>query len=443
MTLFVAGRDLPLPQLDDRRFEDLVEEARALIPAYQPDWTDHNASDPGITLIELLAWVTEMLIYRAHQVTREHLVTFLRLLNGPQWPPQGWSADDLDGAIAQTLRELRTLSQAVTAADHEELAAAVEVRDPAGAHWAVGRVHCVARRNLTLGTEPQRTVPAPGEVSLVIVPRPLPDPAGDPSEAWQPPLALRDQVAGALEPSRTLTTRLHVVGPVIAPLTIWAVVARLPAGPSPERVRDAVAGALGDFLHPLTGGSDGRGAPFGRPVYAAELYALLERVEGVDHVPELLLNPGSSAGLSRAATPGGLWNEDGSQRGLELQPHHLPRLVQPAEIVVGEAFTPVAVTATVRAPASVPTHALVGAVRRRFSPAADGPTPDRASDWSTTSTQIATDLRAAGATDLREVGLTGDPARVHTDPSTGVATVTVPAGELVEVVAVDIAREGE
>ena len=40
---------VPLPELDDRRFRDLVDEARSLIPTYSPSWTDHNAHDPGIT----------------------------------------------------------------------------------------------------------------------------------------------------------------------------------------------------------------------------------------------------------------------------------------------------------------------------------------------------------------------------------------------------------
>jgi len=47
---------LTLPVLDDRSFDDLVAEARALIPALAPEWTNHNPSDPGITLIELFAW---------------------------------------------------------------------------------------------------------------------------------------------------------------------------------------------------------------------------------------------------------------------------------------------------------------------------------------------------------------------------------------------------
>jgi len=53
---------LPDPQLDDRRFQDLVNEAKSLIPRYCPEWTDHNVSDPGVTLIELFAWMTDVLL---------------------------------------------------------------------------------------------------------------------------------------------------------------------------------------------------------------------------------------------------------------------------------------------------------------------------------------------------------------------------------------------
>jgi predicted phage baseplate assembly protein len=71
---------LPLPVLDDTRWADLVEESRSLIPVYAPEWTDHNISDPGITLIELLAWVSEAQIFETDRVGERHRRRFLALL---------------------------------------------------------------------------------------------------------------------------------------------------------------------------------------------------------------------------------------------------------------------------------------------------------------------------------------------------------------------------
>jgi predicted phage baseplate assembly protein len=72
---------LPTPNLDDLRFQrDLVDEARRRIVRYCPEWTDYNLSDPGITLIELFAWMTEMLVYRLNRVPEKNHVQFMELL---------------------------------------------------------------------------------------------------------------------------------------------------------------------------------------------------------------------------------------------------------------------------------------------------------------------------------------------------------------------------
>ena len=71
---------IPPPKLDDRTFNDIVEEAISMIPRYAPEWTNHNPSDPGITLIELAAWMTDLLIYRLNQVPDKNYVAFLNLL---------------------------------------------------------------------------------------------------------------------------------------------------------------------------------------------------------------------------------------------------------------------------------------------------------------------------------------------------------------------------
>ncbi len=68
------------PQLDDRSFNDLVAEARARIPLYAPEWKDHNLSDPGITLIELFAYMTDIVLYRLNRVPDKHFVKFMELI---------------------------------------------------------------------------------------------------------------------------------------------------------------------------------------------------------------------------------------------------------------------------------------------------------------------------------------------------------------------------
>jgi len=79
---------IPPPKLDDRTFNDIVEEAISMIPRYAPEWTNHNPSDPGITLIELAAWMTDLLIYRLNQVPDKNYVAFLNLLGIKLKPPR-------------------------------------------------------------------------------------------------------------------------------------------------------------------------------------------------------------------------------------------------------------------------------------------------------------------------------------------------------------------
>ena len=83
---------LTLPRLDDRRWTDLVEEGRALLPLYAPGWTDHNLHDPGITLLELLAWIAEQDLYRIDRVPAAHRRKFLALLGIAPRPAAGAEA---------------------------------------------------------------------------------------------------------------------------------------------------------------------------------------------------------------------------------------------------------------------------------------------------------------------------------------------------------------
>jgi predicted phage baseplate assembly protein len=78
---------LPAPNLDDRRFQSLVDEAKRLVMQRCPEWSDHNVSDPGITLIETFAYMTDQLLYRLNRVPDRNYVRFLDLIGVKLFPP--------------------------------------------------------------------------------------------------------------------------------------------------------------------------------------------------------------------------------------------------------------------------------------------------------------------------------------------------------------------
>jgi len=79
--------------LDVRSFQEIVDEARRLIPIYCPEWTDHNVSDPGITLIELFAWMTEVTLYQLNRVPDRMYERFLDLVGIARQSPHPASVD--------------------------------------------------------------------------------------------------------------------------------------------------------------------------------------------------------------------------------------------------------------------------------------------------------------------------------------------------------------
>ncbi|WP_026425712.1 putative baseplate assembly protein [Actinokineospora inagensis] len=84
---------LPAPNLDDRRFQQLVDEAKRYVQRRCPEWTDHNVSDPGVTLIETFAQMVDQLVYRLNRVPERNYLAFLDLLGVRLFPPTAARAD--------------------------------------------------------------------------------------------------------------------------------------------------------------------------------------------------------------------------------------------------------------------------------------------------------------------------------------------------------------
>ena len=79
---------LLVPNLDSRTYDDLVAEAKQRIPLYLPEWTDLNESDPGITIVELFAWMTEATLYQLNQAPNALRLKMLQLLGYSTRPAQ-------------------------------------------------------------------------------------------------------------------------------------------------------------------------------------------------------------------------------------------------------------------------------------------------------------------------------------------------------------------
>jgi hypothetical protein len=331
---------ITLPNLDDLRYADLVEEARGLLVAHAPALTNHNASDPVITLVELFAYFTEVLLFRVNNITDAHRVRFLRLLNGPDWPPStchklieellaGDIKDpggrltpdaraELDAEVRRSVLELRRTDRAVTAADFESLALEA---DPAG---RVARAHCIPERNLATNDATRRAQPQPGHVSVVIVPVETSDFA-----------EVQPVVATYLEARRLLTARVHVVGPRFVPVRVQMTLRLLPDALERE-VRPRVVAALQKFFDPIVG-RDGSGWPFGRNVYVSEVYRLLDTLPGVDFARRTVVDPDTSEELAELATTGDLasrlvHNDAGELISIALDPDELVDYQAAAEV---------------------------------------------------------------------------------------------------------------
>jgi hypothetical protein len=299
---------IPLPELDDKTFDELVEEARASIPQLYPGWTDHNPSDPGITLLELFAWLTEIVIYRVGRIPDSSHQAFLKLLAGkPVAPAPGQSMDDLTRA---TLAGVRELYRAVTVEDYEYLVQNEWPKTTAAASLPkIARLKCIPEQNLA-GAD--KLAAAPGYMSLLVVPKPA-----NVDAPWdQPSAALKAALGTFFEPRRLITTRLSIAGPDYVTLQISATIYMKDYGVA-ATVSAAVAAALKSYYDPILGGDDGKGWPFGGDVILARIYAIVDDVRGVDYTEDVKVKTGN---------PAREVSDAGELLSIRLAGHELPRV---------------------------------------------------------------------------------------------------------------------
>jgi Baseplate J-like protein len=194
---------------------------------------------------------------------------YIDRVTNPQAAAGGADAETMEALKARAPRMVRHGGRAVTLEDYEDLAMLASPE--------VARVMCIPLKQLS--ENPLDMERTPGTVSVLIVPesqdvKPLPS------------LELLDRVQNYLSARALSTVNLEVVGPLYVKVALDVEVS-LTSLEEVEAVKKAIHLALQQFLHPLRGGFDGRGWPFGRAPHRSDFYALLEAVPRVDHVRSL------------------------------------------------------------------------------------------------------------------------------------------------------------
>lgn len=172
--------------------------------------------------------------------------------------------ETLDQIDSERVLALEAPQRATTTFDYERIA-----RDVPGTR--VARARAFASFDVRVPC-----YQAPGTVTVIVVPY-------LPADRPTPSAGLLAAIRRYLERRRILTTRVLVVGPSYVDVSVTASVRALESA-DPGRVKQDIASALHAFLHPLTGGPNGLGWPFGRDVYRSEILATIDGVDGVDHV---------------------------------------------------------------------------------------------------------------------------------------------------------------
>jgi predicted phage baseplate assembly protein len=179
----------------------------------------------------------------------------------------GSDQETVDEAKIRGPHVIKSRNRAVTAEDFEWLT--LEASN------GIARARCIN----TIGRE--------GEVTVVVVPK-QDARRRDLTVKPVPSTELLRRVKHFLDERRLISTKVHVVKPRFAEISITVEVIRTNAGSS-EAMRKAVDDRLRTFLHPLIGGRNGAGWDFGRNVLKLDLYHVIEDVDGVDVVHRIRL----------------------------------------------------------------------------------------------------------------------------------------------------------
>lgn len=276
---------IPQPDLYTQKYKDISDEMLASIPKYTQKWTNHNPSDPGIVILEMLSWIMDTMLYRIDVIPEEMYVSFLRLVAGSA------GLKDIESLLKkQSLdphyTKILTLLEEVESGDKksiEEIKSAVftflgsRFRAVTKEDFQILAIEATA--NSKDSQVKRAIVSAKGKkVEVIIVPNNWDDllkHGNDPGYE-----TLIKIVSDYLDPRRLIGTLVEVKRPVFTEIRMNMKVDFSPRV-NDAKVKEEIKNRIRTFLDPFEGGDQGNGWAYGRPLTIYEIAHLVEDTNGV------------------------------------------------------------------------------------------------------------------------------------------------------------------
>ncbi len=304
---------IKLKNLHAKNFNEIKNDLINSIPQFSEQWTNHNIADPGITLIELMSWLADNLLYRINKIPDETYVNFLRLVAGATGDEIDQMLDkpnvDVDPAHKNLLRFLKEIEngqkktqieirkevinfinapyRAITEHDFETLTREAAAANPEGEAYVEraiirqypdkGKVRIIIVSNITDDYE-EIVYPNEKKLSWSLIP--------NSHLEYQ---NLVPQVIDYLKPRKLIGTVIEVKKPDFTVIDLDIVLSTQYYADSMQ-VINQVKNRLLTYLNPLSGGINQNGWPYQRPITTYDLAQIIEETEGVKQAQQIKMN---------------------------------------------------------------------------------------------------------------------------------------------------------
>ncbi len=264
---------IQLPDRDTRTYDDILGEMIASIPKYTDKWTNHNPSDPGITILELLSWIEETTLYRINRIPEESYVNFLRLVAGASGVAE---VDRMlnDPGIYRYHRQILEFLKEIEEGDNKSIA---EIKE-AALRFLKSRYRAVTEDDFC-----QLAIEAADEVRRAIIYRSSDNEKVEiviVSESGEGYEELTQVVTDYLTPRKLIGTIIEVKRPVYTDVAVDIRVVCYHYA-TPKKVEKNVRDRILKHLDPFVGGDEGTGWSYGRPLTVYEIAQIVEETGGV------------------------------------------------------------------------------------------------------------------------------------------------------------------